>query len=1257
MFLIRFEFCSFPLLIRLFFKLELLVLNTTKKSLCTLIAFILVLMAALPALSENQNSLTVSARNYFEPGETLVTPHEPWLKPYSGGEVKALFVVPRSGMREVVELAQRMHLNYTVFPTYNESTLEIHRRTSQWVPGESEEEMLSRMRTYLQEDYDVIVFGGVHWTLLPLSVRVEILRQVRGGAGLVGILPERDAPVDRIMGMKINEEEMEAISLLLSGVPGSAIIRDLNPEANLAEASLETAMFGSGRIALYRFSPGAGFARAAVGYQHVLTPGPAVAEEIGRSRNYEYQMAFNIKTILWAAGREPDILLAPEKQFNSFCMESAGVMAVRFVLENPGGDKSVSANMRLFSSEGRELAEKNQRLNMGRGPAELVWELPSLPAGSYYVDAVVRETESRAGFGAVINFATASVNIESLARIQSIEFGKDVHETGEAVYGSITLKKPGRSDTLRLRHYDNWGRLIEDFELAVEGDRVPFRLKNAGALTVLQALEVSLIEKENVIHSVSEEFNVKIPAAPRDEMRVFLWMEMSDPPPFYMLPVLEHYRRAGVDTRYHVPSPALNVIARANMRQASILARIAPREEENMVRIPCLTTSGYRDSLARGMAGRVNFSSLYSVDEFSQGNENRLGRGELCFSETCREDFRRFVRKRYGNIETLNRAYSTEYGSFSEVEPVTLEEAQRTGDIVRWVDQRTQMEDVWSGIYEFGRETVSATRPDASYGYEGSDNNISSQRASNFWKLSRAMDLNCLYYSPFMAAMWRSFLPDDALFGAGWLGGYSAPFDAKISYAASYFPWLNLIKGANSLWVWHAYPGAGSVTAPDYAFYDYFEDSLERIREIKSGIDKALLSSERLTDVGIFYSPSSVHVREFLNLGVGTTDHYQGISQILTDIGFQPRVYAYEEVADGVLIDELPEALFLIGAISLSEQQARALRDYVRAGGILVADVQPGVRDERGSPLDEGLLNELFGVSMLAADALERVESPGFDFVSTEEAVLPFVLTDPGVSLAGAEAIRMLGAAPVFISKSYGEGYAVLLNFTLEDYGALRREWPRSSGHRDIVRNVLDSAGVRPGVVLEEPVAGLETALFDGGGVLYAVFLRDIPSLFRQQWMDYVATEITEMKNTVRVNANLPVQGHLYDVRGGAYLGFGDSVELELTSIDPAVIAVVPYRIEGVEIKTSSRATRGEPAECGISILIRETASPSPQAVRVSVFAPDGTEIEPYGKKLVVEGSVLMKIPFALNDAPGRWRISAVDVISGIETERHIVLQ
>ena len=128
---------------------------------------------------------------------TLQTPHVKWARPLAGGPVKGLFILPYGDSREVVEIAQRLQLDYTVIMNAGHTA---------WVNGYGEGDnttplagveaglVLDRIaseRLDLTHQYDVIVIGKVSWAVIPATLRKRILQHVARGCGLVYVTPHR----------------------------------------------------------------------------------------------------------------------------------------------------------------------------------------------------------------------------------------------------------------------------------------------------------------------------------------------------------------------------------------------------------------------------------------------------------------------------------------------------------------------------------------------------------------------------------------------------------------------------------------------------------------------------------------------------------------------------------------------------------------------------------------------------------------------------------------------------------------------------------------------------------------------------------------------------------------------------------------------------------------------------------------------------------------------------------------------------------
>ena len=88
-----------------------------KPALLTLILALTVSMSTLAAERRAMPPDTVRSEGMFTVSERVVTPHTAWAKPYAGKAPRVLFIVPRWKAREVVEIAQRLTMDYAVVMT------------------------------------------------------------------------------------------------------------------------------------------------------------------------------------------------------------------------------------------------------------------------------------------------------------------------------------------------------------------------------------------------------------------------------------------------------------------------------------------------------------------------------------------------------------------------------------------------------------------------------------------------------------------------------------------------------------------------------------------------------------------------------------------------------------------------------------------------------------------------------------------------------------------------------------------------------------------------------------------------------------------------------------------------------------------------------------------------------------------------------------------------------------------------------------
>jgi len=559
------------------------------------------------------------------------------------------------------------------------------------------------------------------------------------------------------------------------------------------------------------------------------------------------------------------------------------------------------------------------------------------------------------------------------------------------------------------------------------------------------------------------------------------------------------------------------------------------------------------------------------------------------------------------------------------------------------------MDSVWAGFFKFSWKEIQKVIPEARVGYEGSDVYVSSWLADDYWELSHSMNLNNIYYRPFQAAVWKSFFSSqqDNLLGLGWFGGYGSPYNKKDTYITSFMPWFTLFKGANSFWIWHANPRMGSVTSPEFAFYDFFQGCLEAIREIKQGLDKALLRAERVTDIGIYYSPVSIHTTTFLNIPIQIDTNFQALTQLILDAGFQPRVYSYKEVIEGKLVKEKPKVLVLPLVFALSSQETSAIKKYVHSGGVLLADILPGTRDEYGRVLPKGRLDEVFGVEFSLPRQLCKLSSKK---VESKFGMLSFFTGVYGreIIVKKGESKGKIGTTPVFIFNSYGRGKTILLNFTLDTYYGLRKNsWYSCSNFRKILKKIFSDVGVYPPVIAKPEVPGLEINRFKSGKIRYITLIQKI---FEK---DPTLKSYGE-KNKKPISATISFSSPFftYNILSKQFLGLSSQVNFEIQLGRPVIFALLPYEIKELKLSISpSRIEKGEEIKYSVKIITSNKSNPGEQIIFIQFFDPSGKEVECYRKKLAVKNNIVEEEKLALNDPSGRWTIIATDLISGKQTK------
>lgn len=994
-------------------------------------------------------------------------------------------------------------------------------------------------------------------------------------------------------------------------------------------ANFQTTLFREGRIGLVSYG---------VPSQQMLTPGPTGPVQYCRE-DYDYYLQLAVRLILWGAKKSPpvQVMTADTKG------EAGKELTLPVVLRS---EKAVAKATVTVLAEGKGTVTAD--LKAGENTVNL--KLGALPAGLQRVNVQVTTG------GKVVGFGTIGVDVASPVTIKSVELSQPSFSLGEAIKGKIAVEGAANGATVALAARDNNGRLLGMSKVAVSGAETEFSVPVLPSATIIGWLQAEVVQGGAVLASHKRDFSVNNLYASRDDVQFVMWQGYANS---FLHPLIaESFSANGVDAFYDGGSVGYGPYAnqwwipyatRFTDAKTDWYQPKPTRQPGDLVREPCLTNPEYRTKVNDLLAKCAARGLQYSTSDFTLGDENMFvaGNWDLCFSDTCNRDFRRWALLTYSSLAGLNAEWGTHFQTWSEVKPQTLEEAKKTGNLVPWVDHRLHMETVWAGIHDYSRDVIKETVPHARVGYEGSDTRATSWQADDYWQLARAMDLNNIYYRDFLSLAVRDFSTPETLLGAGWFGGYAGNRNEPFM---RWFPWRTLFKGANSFWVWNGYGSAGSVMAFDTSLYPFFKSACEEIAQIKAGPGKLLMRSARRHDgVALLWSNSSVHLATATPQFPDMDTTLGSMVGILHDCGLEAKVLSYEEVKQGKLTNSEFKVLLLPSSQALSAAEVERIKAFVNGGGTVIADLRPGVTDEHGKPHATPPLDEVFGVKQAAA--FQRADG----LLAAGELKIENALADGSLALGGGQAAAKVGEAPALITQTYGKGQAILLNFSLRGYLSLPKGteqefagWGAGAGYREFVAGLMKTAGVEALVQVLPEAPHVEVSRFQQGAAMYVGIVQSLP----RDTIEYT-NRTAPAPQPRAVTVDFGAKNHVYDVRAGKYLGETQTLRTQLTPGVAQLYALLPYKVSGLKVQAPGQARTGDAVTVDVKLGV--PARPAEHVVRLQVFGPDGQERPWYARNLVSDQSPVAmtglargSLQLALDDAPGNWKLVATDVASGV---------
>lgn len=1137
------------------------------------------------------------------PATTASAPYVSWAGDLSGPAIRLLFIAPKYTLHDATELARRLKIDYETVSLWNAHYMGYDpSQPEEHSPGESAEETDVRIQSLLRKKRDVIVLAGFSSRALPASLQAALLDRVSAGTGLVLVNMELAGgdPLETYLEGLEPVEETEAITrgavetIAPAGIPTGGIVRawvrgdtrvvrlaypgDLPRNHCLIQAPLDPLMAYPGY-----FDNGLSLAAKAVCWAAHRNSDTWIAgiEDIAPAGPAEDEIPPDLPPEDIEAMRE-SVMRQPMRPFLLKLNQPAPrAYQVRVQLRQPDSEVQYT---NLFDAPLPKGAD-TYPLDLLVGP------------GEYFVDAWIADRRG------VIDWHTQRIILSGWPDFDRLEVSKNVLMANDKIDISLVVRpflSGTRSGVVHARATDTFGRVVaqESRMISAEGGRVMLPLGFADLISPLIKLDVYALDgapRRFAQWELSSAFRqtVLLPVRlPRPAPDSSFWVS-GDPVEYNARFYLEQFREWGASGLYAPGGPgSLYHAALLGLPLIPEVAHIVPENApDGLARRPCLSDPVFRnleaeslkDAALRHWAGGTGCYSL------GDGNALSLTDHNLCQSPDCLAGFQTYLEDRYGDLNTLNTAWETDFHSWDAVRPSDLTVARTSGRLAPYIDFRRYMEQVFTEFHVFARERIRETDRGAIAGFRlrPEDQPL---YGYHFGELVRRLDFLALEADPVNTA---------------WLRGWEGPEKTSLLVAdsvlmeddaarARWLPWHAVLNGLDGVWVTRSFGDAGNAAVhaalrPDGQPSPSFASMGEAWRQLGDGLGALLLRADREpAPVAVFHSPASRHFND-ADPGSGSSSRLSETAfiRLFEALGYAP------EMVDATRLNQAPEGQYKLLALplarALDDAELAAIRAFYTRGGALIADAVPGVHDGHGLPRTTPPLDDLFGHR---------------DETLTEE------------------------DAPVWREGDDFPAPALLLNQPLSHEAA------GSPGLRELAGQLLAKAGCAPPVAL----AGDTDQTFQGGR-------------FR---LRYGAAELTALL----ADPAGPPRGQVlrlewekdltvYDAILGLQQSRRPRLSRRLAPGEAMVLAALPYRVEKLTLMAPATIAAGHRLPLRLAVLSRD-ATPGDHLVRLEVIAGNNRSLQHYSSLVTCKsGLAETYIPLAINEIPGKYRVTARDILTG----------
>jgi len=548
---------------------------------------------------------------------------------------------------------------------------------------------------------------------------------------------------------------------------------------------------------------------------------------------------------------------------------------------------------------------------------------------------------------------------------------------------------------------------------------------------------------------------------------------------------------------------------------------------------------------------------------------------DYCFGEHTLKAFRQWLQGQYDSLESLNQEWETHFKSWDEVTQMTTyeiisreREALAEGQLENyspWADHRVFMDISFAQALDRLRGFIRELDPNTPVGIEGTQM-PSAWGGYNLWRLSQVIDWIEPYDIANSREMFRSFLPPTAPVLGTVFGSDFARLRRRL--------WWLLLHGDRGCIIWDDEKSRCiEKTKEDMPISERGRGLAPIFAELKA-IAPLLFQLQRVDDrIAIHYSQASIRAhwmfdsREDGNTWPRRFSSYEATHsryarvrdsfvRIIEDLGLQFNFVSYEQIENGELLNGRYKVLLLPQSVAMSERECQQIKDFVRAGGAVIADNMTATMDEHCKRLSQGQLDELFGIQRSGVGW--RVKAEAGELPNATDGGEALQIYEPDISVTTGKARKTTEGTPAIIQNSVGKGSAIYLNLDMHNYGKYRLTPPKGRNYQELFRRLLKEAGVEtPVKVLNEagiqPATCVEVSRYRGNGADIIALMHN-PEFDANSFGNIGYPDNSELEKSERVQVIFAQRAQVTDVRAGKLLGVTDRVTLELEPWSPIIL-------------------------------------------------------------------------------------------------------